>query len=196
MTERPRTPAASDEAGTPPRTRAAADEAGTPSRAPTPAEEARTLVARGRLAALATLGADGAPWCSLVLYAALADGTPVVCLSTLAEHGRNLRRDPRASLAIGDIDPADDPLDSGRVTLAGRVEVPAGEELAAARAAYRRASPASARYGDFGDFTYYALRIERVRWVGGYGRMGFVDPASYHAAEPDPGRPAPGSRPT
>lgn len=152
----------------------------------TPAEEARTLVAQGRMAALATLSADGSPWCSLVLYAALADGTPVLCLSTLAEHGRNVVRDPRASLSIGEADPIGDPLDSGRVTLAGRVEAAAGDDLEAAREAYKAASPASDLYGGFGDFTYYLLRIERVRWVGGYGRMDSTDAPSYHAAEPDP----------
>ena len=151
-----------------------------------PAEEARTLVAQGRVASLATLSADGAPWCSLVMYAALADGTPVLCLSTLAEHGRNVVSDPRASLAIGETEIEGDPLDHGRVTLAGRLEAPAGEELDAARAAYRAASPAAKLYGRFGDFTHYVLRVERVRWVGGYGRMDSTGPDAYHAAEPDP----------
>ena len=144
----------------------------------TPAEEARTLVAQGSIAALATLSDDGSPWCSLVQYAAMEDGTPVLCVSTLAEHGRNLVRDPRASLMMAETDPVGDPLDSGRVMLAGRVE-PAPD---AAREAY----PESERYGGFGDFTYYVLRVERVRWVGGYGRMDSTDAAAYHAAEPDP----------
>jgi putative heme iron utilization protein len=157
-----------------------------PAQRRSPAEESRTLVARGRVAALATLSDDGGPWSSLVMYAALADGTPVVCLSTLAEHGRNLARDSRASVVIGEPEMAGDPLDSGRVTLAGRVEEPLGAELEQARAAYRDASPASERYGTFGDFTYYVLRIERVRWVGGYGRMDSTHAAAYHAAEPDP----------
>ena len=132
----------------------------------TAAEEARTLVAQGRTAALATSSEDGSPWGSLVLYAALEDGTPVLCLSTLAEHGRNVTRDPRASLMVGESDVAGDPLDSGRVTLAGQLEGPQGEELHHARMAYKAASPASGLYGRFGDFTYYVLRIERVRWVG------------------------------
>ena len=157
-----------------------------PARTCSAAEEARTLVARGQTAALATASEDGSPWGSLVLYAALRDGTPVLCLSTLAEHGRNVTRDPRASLVVGQTDVAGDPLDSGRVTLAGRLEAPAGEELHEARTAYRAASPASGLYGRFGDFTYYVLRVERVRWVGGYGRMDSTDPADYHAAEPDP----------
>jgi hypothetical protein len=126
-----------------------------------PAEEARTLVANATMGALATAGEAGAPWASLVQYEPLADGTPVLSLSTLAEHGRNVRRDPRASLLV-----AEGALDSGRVTLAGRLEVHNGP-----------AHP-------FADFTIYALRIERVRWVGGYGRMAWVDAADYHAAAP------------
>jgi len=152
----------------------------------TPAEEARTLVARNHVAALATLSADGSPWGSLVLYAALGDGTPVLCLSTLAEHGRNVKRDPRASLVMAETDIAGDPLDSGRVTLAGTLEAPEGQALESARAAYEAASPASELYGGFGDFTFYVLRVERVRWVGGYGRMDSTDADAFHAAEPDP----------
>jgi heme iron utilization protein len=151
-----------------------------------PAEEARTLVAEGQMAALATCSEDGTPWASAVLYATLADGTPILCLSTLAEHGRNLTREPRASLMVGEPAPAGDPLDSGRVTLAGRAEALEGEEREAAAAAYKQASPASGLYGGFGDFTYYALRVDRVRWVGGYGRMDSTDASAYHAAEPDP----------
>jgi putative heme iron utilization protein len=153
----------------------------------TPAEEARTLVAQGQMAALATSSEDGTPWASAVLYAALADGTPILCLSTLAEHGRNLTREPRASLMIGEPAPLGDPLDSGRVTLAGRAEaLTEGPERDAAVEAYRTASPSSSLYGGFGDFTYYALRVDRVRWVGGFGRMDSTDAGSYHAAEPDP----------
>ena len=138
------------------------------------------------MAALATAADDGAAWASLVLYAPLPDGTPILCLSTLAEHGRNVVRDPRVSLVIGEAEVTGDPLDSGRVTLAGKLEVPVGEELEAAKAAYEAASPAAGIYGGFGDFTYYALRVERVRWVGGYGRMDSTEAADYHAAEPDP----------
>jgi putative heme iron utilization protein len=172
-------PAASHDAAAPP-------EPVAPVPRRTAAEEARTLVARGRVAALATLSDDGSPWGSLVMYAALADGTPVMCLSTLAEHGRNLCRDARASLVIGEPESTGDPLDGGRVTLAGRVEEPLGAELERARAGYRDASPASELYGAFGDFSYYVLRIDRVRWVGGYGRMDSTRAAAYHAAEPDP----------
>ena len=129
-----------------------------------------------------------------MLYAALADGTPVLCLSTLAEHGRNVTRDPRASLVVGEADVTGDPLDSGPRDARRAARGAAGRGAASSRAlAYRDASPASGLYGGFGDFTYYVLRVERVRWVGGYGRMDSTDAGAYHAAEPDPSRRA---RPT
>ncbi len=152
----------------------------------TPAEEARTLLAGTSSATLATLTADGEPWASLVTYGALADGSPVLCVSTMAEHGRNLEADPRASLLVSEAQAGDDPLAVGRVTLAGRAERPAEADAAAARAAH----PGGEYYADFADFKLYVLHVERVRWVGGYGRMATVDADVYAAAVADPVAPA------
>jgi putative heme iron utilization protein len=158
-----------------------------PARRRTPAEEARALVAANGLGTLSTLAEDGGPWGSLVAYATINAGEPVLLVSTLAEHGRNLPRDPRASLVISsDERVGGDPLNSGRVTLAGRCEQPVGDELAAAREAFLAAVPMARHYIDFGDFSLYVLRVDRVRWVGGYGRMDSADAASYAAAEVDP----------
>jgi putative heme iron utilization protein len=151
------------------------------------AEEARTILAANVTGALATLTADGDPWASIVTYGVLADGSPVFSLSTLALHGRNLQRDQRASLAVSEtVPPARDPADSGRVTVAGVTEVPAGERLEEARRVYEEAVASAAIFGDFGDFTWWVLRVERVRWVGGFGRMDSVEPAGFAAAEADP----------
>jgi heme iron utilization protein len=150
------------------------------------AEEARTLLAATNVATLATLSDDGGPWGSMVTFAALPDGSPVLCVSQLAEHGRNLVRDPRASLVVVDPAPVDDPLATGRVTLAGTVAVPAGDAHDQARAAYLAAVSSGRYYIDYTDFSLYVLTVERARWVGGYGRMSSADGAEYAAAEPDP----------
>ncbi|WP_205697236.1 HugZ family protein [Conexibacter sp. SYSU D00693] len=152
----------------------------------TAAEEARTLVAQATLGTLATLSDDGHPWGSMVAYGSLEDGSPVLCVSTLAEHGRNLLRDARASLVVTEADREGDPLDGGRVTLAGRAVRPEGERAAAARAAHVAAVPAAETYADFGDFALYVLEVDRVRWVGGFGRMDSATAEDYRAAEPDP----------
>jgi putative heme iron utilization protein len=151
---------------------------------PSAAEEARTIAASTNTATLASLTATGDPWASYVTYG-LLDGAPVLCVSQMAEHGRNLAGDPRASIAI--VAPAtdSDPLAGARITLAGVVEHPTGDELAAARAAHIAAVPAAKYYVDYSDFALWVLRVHRVRWVGGYGRMDSATAEAYSAAAPD-----------
>jgi len=155
---------------------------------PSAAEQARTIAAANNAATLATLTSDGDPWASLVAYG-LLNGAPVLCVSNLAEHGRNLAAKPRASLSIVTASSDADPLATGRITLAGRVTPPAADEHAA-RTAYLYAVPASRFYLEFSDFTLWVLQVERVRWVGGYGRMDSASGEQYLAAEPDPVTPA------
>jgi heme iron utilization protein len=152
---------------------------------PSAAEEARTIAASTNTGTLATLTATGDPWASFVTYG-LLDGAPVLCVSNLAEHGRNLLADPRASIAIVAPATESDPLASGRVTLAGAVERPSGGELTAARDAHLAAVPAAKYYVEYSDFTLWVLRVHRVRWVGGYGRMDSATGDAYSCAEPDP----------
>lgn len=155
---------------------------------PSAAEEARTIAASTNIGTLATLTADGEPWASFITYG-LLDGAPVLCVSNMAEHGRNLAGDPRASIAIVAPGAHSDPLASGRVTLAGVVERPSGDELTAARDAHLAAVAAAKYYIDYSDFTVWVLRVQRVRWVGGYGRMDSATGADYSAARADPVQP-------
>jgi len=64
----------------------------------------RELLATERHAVLATLSASRAGWpfASVAPYALSAAGEPLLLLSDLAEHTRNLRADPRASLMVQD----------------------------------------------------------------------------------------------
>jgi putative heme iron utilization protein len=153
------------------------------------AEEARTLVSSVSVGYLATVGEDGDPWCSLVVYGPTADGDPVLLVSTMAEHGRNLVGDPRASLAINDPSAPGDPLDRPRITLAGRVSQPEGDAAEAALDAHVAAVPGARLYAGWDDFSLWVLEVERVRWVGGFARMDTVSREAYRAAEPDPTAP-------
>jgi len=156
---------------------------------PSDAERARTTVTGGRTAALSTIAADsgGVPFGSLVAHAVDELGRPLLCLSDLAEHSRNLTADPRASIMVTE-EAAGDPLASGRVTLLGEVTALAGAERTAAREHYRSVH-ADAFYVDFDDFRLYRLEVASARFVGGFGRMSWVDAAEYARAEPDPLRP-------
>lgn len=156
-----------------------------PSRRRSAAEEARTIAASSSRASMATLSDGGDPWASLVTFGLLQDGSPVLLVSTLAEHGRNLRRDPRASLVVCE-EREGDPLEFGRVTLAGRVREAAGDERELALEAHVAAVPTARIYAGYGDFTAWILEVERVRWVGGFGRMSSATADAYRDAEPDP----------
>ena len=152
---------------------------------PTHAERARTLVAQVSTGTLCTLAIepDGYPYGSFVTVA-FESGNPIFLISGLAEHSKNLGRDPRASLLVAE-DVAADPLANGRVTMLGpckRVDGDGGS----ARAAFFVAHPNARYYADFRDFAFWKLHVDSVRYIGGYGRMSWMSKAEWQAAEPDP----------
>jgi hypothetical protein len=152
---------------------------------PTHAERARTLVARMSTGTLCTLALEpeGYPYGSFVTLA-FDHENPVFLISGLAEHTKNLERDPRASLLVAEGGSAD-PLANGRVTMLGlctRVEGDCGS----ARAAFFAVHPSSSYYADFRDFAFWKLQVAQVRYIGGYGRMSWISQADWRAAEPDP----------
>lgn len=150
--------------------------------APSHAERARTLVAGQKTGTLATLTDDGFPYGSYTTFA-LHRGDPVFLVSTMAAHTKNLQREPKASLLVHE-SVADDPLANGRVTLVGPCTKL--EEPGAAREAFLAAHPGAAYYADFKDFGFYRLDVQSVRYIGGYGRMSWVEPEAWAGAEVDP----------
>lgn len=146
-------------------------------------------MASARRGALSTLAADpaGYPYGSVASYALDDRGNPLFFVSRMAEHTQNAIRDPRASLLVAEPVPdGADPLASGRATLLGLLAAVDEAERAAVRDRYLEANPAAEYYIDFGDFGFYRLGVERIRYVGGYGRMSWVAATAYAAAEPDP----------
>ena len=135
------------------------------------------LLARERHGVLATLssGRQGWPFASLVQYAQTETSEPLLLLSDLAEHTRNLRDDPRASLLVQDSAARQDPQAGARATLLGVVEVVATDaEMAAGRACFVRRHPRSEEYFSLGDFRLYVLRPREARLIGGFGDMGWL----------------------
>jgi len=156
---------------------------------PTHAERARTLVAQISTGTLCTLALEpeGYPYGSFVTVA-FDNGDPVFLISGLAEHTKNLERDSRASLLVAERG-ADDPLANGRVTLLGPC-TPVDDDDGSARAAFLHVHPNAAYYADFRDFAFWKLRVSAIRYIGGYGRMSWINLGEWQAAEPDPLAPA------
>lgn len=135
------------------------------------ARVARDLLRRSRQGALATLmTGSGDPYCSLVNVATAPDGSPLLLISRLAVHTRNLLADQRVSLML-DERRAGDPLEGARIMIGGLAE-PAPAELPEPwRRRYLAAHPGAQAFVDFKDFIFVAVRIKAVHLVAGFGRI-------------------------
>ena len=119
---------------------------------------ARSLLRKSRQGALATLMAgSGDPYCSLVNIASHADGSPILLISRLALHTRNILADSRVSLML-DERAGSDPLEGSRIMLAGRAEEAAGDDAAILRRRYLNAHPSAEVFVNFKDFSFFRIR--------------------------------------
>jgi putative heme iron utilization protein len=135
------------------------------------ADLTRSLLRRSRQGALATLmPGSGDPYCSLVNVATAPDGAPLLLISRLAIHTKNILADPRVSLMLDERAPGD-PLEGARIMLAGlAVPIPEGE-LETARRRYLAAHPSAETFVDFPDFSFVGLRLRNAHLVAGFGRI-------------------------
>lgn len=146
-------------------------------RAPeSPGDTARRLVRSRDRAVLGTVlhGAEGWPYASLVLLATDHAAHPVLLLSDLADHTRNLKADPRASLLIDGTAGLDEPLTGARVTLQGQIAALEDDSLLAR---YIARHPSASFYAGFKDFNLYRMNVERAHLVAGFGRIHWVEAA-------------------
>ena len=148
------------------------------------AASARALVESRGLGILCTNSKrpPGYPFASVTPYAADTLGRPVLLLSRLAVHSKNLVQDSRASLLVFEESTESAPLDSARLNLLGDVALIREPELDDARARYLARHPDSAQWAEFGDFAFYRIDVVDIYYVGGFGAMGWVSPDDYRGA--------------
>jgi putative heme iron utilization protein len=140
---------------------------------------ARSLLRRSRQGALATLMADsGDPYCSLVNVASDADGAPILLISRLALHTRNILGDSRVSLML-DERAEGDPLEGSRIMLAGRAEEADGDGLETPRRRYLNAHPSAEAFVNFKDFSFFRIRPRGAHLVAGFGRIVDLKPEQF-----------------
>lgn len=124
---------------------------------------------------------EGYPFPTILPFAPDARHRPVILVSRLAEHTRNLQADARAGFLVAD-SLEDDVLSGERATLIGRFS--AAEPEPALTRRYLRYHPAGERYLALGDFSFQVMEIEKLRFIGGFGAMGWLDGAELDALEP------------
>jgi len=157
-----------------------------------PKVAAKKLLREGRSGALATLmPGSGDPYCSLVNVATAADGAPLLLISTLAVHTKNILADRRVSLMI-DERKEGDPLQGARVMLMGTAAKTDDPDV---RRRYLTRQPEAEMFAGFADFAFYKMNLTGAHLVAGFGRIVDLKPedvltatddaAELVAAEPD-----------
>ena len=134
------------------------------------ARTARALIRRCRQGTLATVETgrrQGWPYASLVTVAFAMDGSPLLLLSTLADHTRNLLAEPRASLLFEEAAHLPNPQTGERVTLSGKISPTTDKDIARR---FLARHPEAELYAGFGDFGFFRMKVERAHFVGGFGR--------------------------
>jgi heme iron utilization protein len=134
------------------------------------------------VASLGTMARDipEHPFVTLVSVAFDERGRALLLLSRLAEHTANLEACGNASLLVSEAAGGEgDPLAAGRVTLVGTCGRVPDAEVEACRAIYLGRHPEAKGYAGFADFGLFRLEPGAIRYVGGFGRMSWVDARDY-----------------
>jgi heme iron utilization protein len=144
-----------------------------------PSRTAKSLLRRSRQGALATLlPGSGDPYCSLVNVAANPDAMPILLISRLAVHTKNILADNRVSLML-DERVAGDPLEGARIMVAGCAEELSGDSASVARRRYLAAHPSAEAFVDFKDFAFFRIVPSGLHLVAGFGRIIDLKPSQF-----------------
>jgi heme iron utilization protein len=150
------------------------------------AESLLRIRGRGMLATISKKVA-GWPFGSVVPYAVDRAGRPIILIAGIAEHTKNIEADSRVSLLVQEAEDEQDIQAKGRLTVMGRAELIPEADLPDASARYLAKLPSAAEYFDTHDFSFYRITTDHLRYIGGFGKIHWLEPAAYRArVEEDP----------
>ena len=146
---------------------------------------ARTLLLQESFGVLSTVSLDlpGYPFGSVTPYCVDRMCRPTIYISHIAQHTKNIVADSRVSLTVVERSASDDIQAQGRVTCIGDAR-PVPRADSDARERYFRYFPASRQYERTHDFEFFRLELVRVRFIGGFGQIFWVEPAAFLVENP------------
>ncbi len=115
------------------------------------------------------------PFGSLITYATGHDRSLYLYASDIAEHTKNLHSDSQACVTVCKLIVDSDPQNSPRLSLMGTFSQVVDQQLETCRQRFTKFLPESRKYADMHDFNFYQFSISKVRWIGGFGQIGWLD---------------------
>lgn len=147
---------------------------------------ARNLFLKEGFGVLSTISLDmpGYPFGSIVPYCVDERCRPIIYISYIAQHTKNILADSRVSLTVKEWS-----ADSGDVQAHGRVTCIAdargiGDDESELQERYFRYFPSAQQYKQTHDFAFFRLELVRVRFIGGFGQIYWVEPEEFAAQNP------------
>lgn len=145
--------------------------------------EAQELLASAEYGVLSSISVqlEGTPFGSVASYCRSSAGHPLIFISTIAQHTLNILADPRVSLTVL-AGPGADVQAEARLTISGEAKkcnVDGEEEQR-----YFSYFPAAEGYRKFHDFACYEIVPSAVRFIGGFGKIFWMDKSDFF--EPSP----------
>ena len=124
----------------------------------------------------------GYPFGSVAPYILDANCQPVILISTIAQHTKNILFDNKVSLVVTEGN-ADDLQTAGRVTYIGDAGK-LGDENNDAMERYYEYFPQSRGYHKTHDFDFYTIDLQYLRYIGGFGEIFWVDKENFILPNP------------
>ena len=127
---------------------------------------------------------DGYPFGSFVTFVTDVDRSILIYASNIAQHTINLKEDSKSCLTLFKIDDDFDKQNSSRMTLLGDLKSLPNEEVETVKNRFENFLPESKKYAAMHDFNFYRLHINQVRWIGGFGKIAWLDAKKWEQHKP------------
>ena len=147
-------------------------------------QEARSLLLNQYFGVLSTISQKfgGYPFGSVTPYSLQRNGEPVILISDIAQHTINIEADTRVSLTILEHG-VEDVQENPRLTiLADAAKLVDTDEDTATR--YYSRFPQSQNYHNTHNFSFYRLTPIKIRYIGGFGKIRWLERADFILASP------------
>lgn len=118
---------------------------------------------------------EGYPFGSFITYITDRDRSVIIFASNLAEHTTNIKKNSKSCFTIFSIKDHENKQDNPRMSLLGdfnKVEDSRREEL---KQKLIKHLPESDLYLELPDFNFYKMSVTNVRWIGGFGKIGWLN---------------------
>ena len=126
----------------------------------------------------------GMPFGSVSPVMLTNEGQVIFYVSDIAQHARNLIEDPRLSITFFNQTETGDQNSQGRLTLSGNAAPLSIEQAEEHAERFWRLFPDAKGYSQAHDFRFWQLNVEAARWIGGFGKIYWLDAERWIQAAP------------